>query len=91
MAAIFSRCTASATRRDLTERTVTTLAGYRGMGPVRVGNQAYEHDQHDVYGQVILSNVQAFFDTRLLRPATIADFEVAGAGRRAGLRDLRQA
>ena len=45
------------------------------MGPVRVGNQAYEHIQHDVYGQIILSNVQAFFDTRLLRPATIDDFQ----------------
>jgi GH15 family glucan-1,4-alpha-glucosidase len=59
----------------LTERTVDTLPGYRGMGPVRVGNQAYEHDQHDVYGQIVLSNVQAFFDQRLLRPATQADFE----------------
>ena len=44
------------------------------MGPVRVGNQAHEHLQHDVWGQIILSNVQAFFDERLLRPATDADF-----------------
>jgi GH15 family glucan-1,4-alpha-glucosidase len=33
------------------------------------GNQAHEHLQHDVYGQIVLSNVQAFFDERLLRPA----------------------
>ncbi len=59
----------------LTEREVTSLPGYRGMGPIRVGNQAHEHVQHDVYGQIVLSNVQAFFDERLLRPATIADFE----------------
>jgi GH15 family glucan-1,4-alpha-glucosidase len=59
----------------LKERIIDTLAGYRGMGPVRVGNQAHEHVQHDVYGQIVLSNVQAFFDERLLRPATIADFE----------------
>jgi GH15 family glucan-1,4-alpha-glucosidase len=59
----------------LTERIVTGLPGYRGMGPVRVGNQAHEHIQHDVYGQIVLSTVQAFFDQRLLRPATVADFD----------------
>jgi GH15 family glucan-1,4-alpha-glucosidase len=58
----------------LTERIVETLPGYLGMGPVRAGNQAYEHHQHDVYGQVVLSNVQAFFDRRLLRPADLDDF-----------------
>ena len=58
----------------LTEREVTSLPGYRGMGPVRVGNQAYEHLQHDVYGHVILAATQAFFDERLLRPAGIDDF-----------------
>ncbi|HEX8443279.1 MAG TPA: glycoside hydrolase family 15 protein [Allosphingosinicella sp.] len=51
------------------------LAGYRGMGPVRVGNAAYTQIQHDAYGQIILSNVQAFFDERLLRRATVEDFE----------------
>jgi GH15 family glucan-1,4-alpha-glucosidase len=59
---------------QISERQVDSLSGYRGMGPVRVGNQAHEHLQHDVYGQIILSNVQAFFDERLLRPATIEDF-----------------
>jgi len=58
----------------LTERQIDSLPGYRGMGPVRVGNQAHEHLQHDVYGQIVLPVVQSFFDERLLRPATIDDF-----------------
>ncbi|WP_421693900.1 glycoside hydrolase family 15 protein [Aestuariivirga sp.] len=57
------------------ERTAPGLSGYRGLGPVRVGNQAYEQLQNDAYGQVILSNVQAFFDSRLLRVSAIADFQ----------------
>lgn len=60
---------------QLTERFAPDLPGYRGMGPVRIGNQAFEHQQHDVYGQIILSSVQAFFDERLLRPGTIEDFK----------------
>jgi GH15 family glucan-1,4-alpha-glucosidase len=59
----------------LTEWEAPGLSGYRGMGPVRVGNQAYEQVQHDAYGQIVLSNVQAFFDQRLLRVAGIEDFE----------------
>jgi GH15 family glucan-1,4-alpha-glucosidase len=51
------------------------LSGYREMGPVRVGNAAYTQVQHDAYGQIILSNVQAFFDERLFRKATKEDFE----------------
>ena len=59
----------------LVERIAPALNGYRGMGPVRVGNQAYEQIQHDAYGQIILSNVQAFFDHRLFRVGGIEDFE----------------
>ncbi|QXQ07551.1 glycoside hydrolase family 15 protein [Sphingosinicellaceae bacterium] len=58
----------------LEERIAPDLAGYRGMGPVRVGNQAYEQIQHDAYGQIVLSNAQAFFDERLYRVAGVEDF-----------------
>ena len=58
----------------LEERIADGLAGYRSMGPVRVGNAAYTQVQHDAYGQIILSNAQAFFDERLFRMATAEDF-----------------
>ncbi len=61
--------------RQLTEEIVTSLSGYRGMGPVRRGNQAHEHHQHDVYGNVILAASQAFFDQRLFRRPGPREFE----------------
>jgi GH15 family glucan-1,4-alpha-glucosidase len=54
-------------RATLEEREVASLSGYRGTGPVRVGNQAYEQIQHDVYGSAILAATHVFFDRRLAR------------------------
>jgi GH15 family glucan-1,4-alpha-glucosidase len=54
-------------RAELEEREIPALAGYRGMGPVRVGNLAYRQVQHDVYGSAILAATHIFFDRRLTR------------------------
>ncbi|MFB9969775.1 glycoside hydrolase family 15 protein [Pseudoroseomonas cervicalis] len=51
------------------ERIEEALPGFLGMGPVRVGNQAADQVQNDVYGSVIMAAAQMFFDQRLPRPA----------------------
>jgi GH15 family glucan-1,4-alpha-glucosidase len=58
----------------LPESILNHLPGYRGQGPVRVGNQAQEHFQHDVYGNIILGASQSFHDHRLFRKAGKAEF-----------------
>lgn len=56
------------------ERTVETLPGYRRLGPVRIGNDAYKQVQHDVYGSAILAATHVFFDQRLVRRGDMALF-----------------
>jgi glycosyl hydrolase family 15/trehalase-like protein len=59
---------------QLHEYEVESLAGYRGMGPVRRGNLAWVQKQHDVYGSVVLASTQLFFDQRLADPGDIDAF-----------------
>jgi GH15 family glucan-1,4-alpha-glucosidase len=50
---------------SLEEVEVPSLKGYRGMGPVRIGNAAQLQVQNDSYGSVVLAVSQMFYDQRL--------------------------
>ncbi|UIR57270.1 glycoside hydrolase family 15 protein [Sphingobacterium sp. SRCM116780] len=48
----------------LEESTLDHLTGYLGNKPIRIGNQAYEHIQNDVYGQALIALLPLFTDHR---------------------------
>ena len=48
----------------LPEKEHLNWAGFRGSKPVRSNNQAAEHIQNDVYGEMILTLAPIFFDER---------------------------
>lgn len=60
----------------LDEHIAPALRGYRGHGPVRIGNAANNQVQHDVYGSVILAASQMFFDERLPKKGDAALFNL---------------
>jgi GH15 family glucan-1,4-alpha-glucosidase len=73
---------------SLAEHNAEALRGFHGMGPVRVGNAAATQNQNDVFGSVILSAAQLFWDSRVnlsggrdlynrLRPVGLAAIERA--------------
>ena len=61
---------------SLDERIAPDLQGYRGDGPVRIGNAAANQVQHDTYGSIILAAMPMFFDRRLPRPGDEGLFQL---------------
>jgi GH15 family glucan-1,4-alpha-glucosidase len=64
-----------AQEKDLSELPIESLVGYRAMGPVRRGNDAFKQIQNDGYGAVVLSCAQTFFDRRLMLRGDVALFQ----------------
>jgi GH15 family glucan-1,4-alpha-glucosidase len=74
---------------DLAERVLPDWPGFGGHGPVRVGNGAAQHQQHDIFGEMVLALAPVFLDERfsaerspaaldLLQRLTRRAIEVAG-------------
>lgn len=49
---------------DLEERILASWPGFEGHGPVRVGNGAAVHAQHDIFGEMVLALAPIFLDER---------------------------
>ena len=63
------------------EHVAECLPGYRGMGPVRIGNKASEQAQHDLYGEAVLTAESLFLNlnaTRAGDEALLARLELFG-------------
>lgn len=65
-------------RSDLDEQILESWPGYEGHGPVRIGNGAALHQQHDVFGEMVLALTPVYMDERFQQertPATLALLE----------------
>jgi GH15 family glucan-1,4-alpha-glucosidase len=61
---------------DLDERLLDNWAGFNNDGPVRVGNAAAMHQQHDVFGELVLALTPVFIDDRFQQERTPETLEL---------------
>lgn len=54
--------------KRLHQREMHRLPGYRGMGPIVIGTEDIEREQHAIYGSLILALTPLFFDLRFHHP-----------------------
>lgn len=57
-------------RTDLGERVLDAWPGFMGEKPVRIGNGAALHEQHDVFGEMVLALTPLFLDARFREQVT---------------------
>jgi len=62
--------------RELPEVVAANWAGYNGDGPVRVGNDASSHVQHDIFGELLLVLSPIFLDERFSAERTPATLDL---------------
>ena len=67
--------------KELDEQELDHLSGYEGARPVRIGNGAYNQDQHDVWGAVLDSVYLHTKSRDELPERVLADARPAGRGR----------
>jgi GH15 family glucan-1,4-alpha-glucosidase len=57
-------------KNDLVEHVLDEWPGYCGEKPVRIGNGAAVHKQHDVFGEMVLALTPLFLDARFREQVT---------------------
>ena len=62
--------------RDLPETIAAQWAGFNGDGPVRIGNAAALHEQHDIFGELVLTLAPIFHDERFRAERTPATLDL---------------
>jgi GH15 family glucan-1,4-alpha-glucosidase len=61
---------------DLGERVLSNWPGFNNEQPVRVGNQAAEHTQNDIFGEMVLALAPVFLDDRFRQEQTRPTLEL---------------